>query len=112
MKGELTHRDETGPQGRHRAGKASATATPTRSRSDPDDFVWVDLGGVTLEVFFQPVPKPVFVPFGETIDFTALNIFLVMFFLGALFVISAMNRDVRATSTPTSSTATRRASPS
>ena len=58
-----------------------------------DDFAWVDLGGVVLEVFFQPVPKPVFVPFSETVDFTALNIFLVMFFLGALFVITAANRD-------------------
>lgn len=59
-----------------------------------DDFAWVDLGGVVLEVFFQPVPKPVVVPFSESIDFTALNIFLVMFFLGALFVITAMNREL------------------
>ncbi len=60
----------------------------------PDDFAWVDLGGITLEVFFQPVPKTVIVPFTETVDFTALNIFLVMFFLGALFVITAMNREL------------------
>lgn len=59
-----------------------------------DDFAWVDLGGVTLEVFFQPQPKPVFVPFTETIDFTALNIFLVMFFIASLFVITAINRDL------------------
>ncbi len=58
-----------------------------------DDFAWVDLGGVTVEVFFQPAPKPVFVPFTESVDFTVLNIFLVMFFLAALFVISAANRD-------------------
>lgn len=59
-----------------------------------DDFVWVDLGNnVVLEVFFQPQPKAVFVPLAETIDFTALNIFLVMFFLGALFVITALNRE-------------------
>jgi TonB family protein len=59
-----------------------------------DDFAWVDLGGITIEVFFQPVPKTIVVPFAETIDFTALNIFLVMFFLGALFVITAMNREL------------------
>lgn len=58
-----------------------------------DDFAWVDLGGVTVEVFFQPAPKPVFVPFTESVDFTVLNIFLVMFFVAALFVISAANRD-------------------
>ena len=57
----------------------------------PDDFAWVDLGGVVVEVFFQPAPKPVFVPFTDSVDFTVLNIFLVMFFLGALFVISAAN---------------------
>ena len=59
-----------------------------------DDFAWVDLGGVVLEVFFQPVPKAVFVPYADSIDFTALNIFLVMFFLGALFVITALNREL------------------
>ena len=58
-----------------------------------DDFAWVDLGGVTVEIFFQPAPKAVFVPFTESVDFTVLNIFLVMFFLAALFVISAANRD-------------------
>jgi TonB family protein len=59
-----------------------------------DDFCWIDLGGgIVLEVFFQPVPKPVFVPFTETVDFTALNIFLVAFFVAALFVISAANRE-------------------
>jgi len=58
------------------------------------DSAWVDLGGVTLEVNFQAIPKPVFVPFFETIDFTALNIFLVLFFLAALFVVTALNREL------------------
>lgn len=57
-----------------------------------DDFAWVDLGGgIVVEVFFQPRPTPVFVPFAESVDFTVLNIFLIMFFLAALFVISAAN---------------------
>ncbi len=59
-----------------------------------DDFAWVDLGGVVLEVFFQPAPKAVFVPYADSIDFTALNIFLIMFFLGAAFVITALNREL------------------
>lgn len=58
-----------------------------------DDFAWVDLGGIVVEVFFQPQPKAVFVPFSESVDFTVLNIFLVCFFLASLFVISAANRD-------------------
>jgi TonB family protein len=61
---------------------------------EPGDFAWVDLGKVVLEVNFQPLPKPVFVPFFESIDFTALNIFLLMFFLAALFVITALNRQL------------------
>jgi hypothetical protein len=56
-----------------------------------EDFAWVDLGGIVVEVFFQPQPKAVFVPFAESVDFTVLNIFLLMFFLAALFVISAAN---------------------
>jgi FHA domain len=57
-----------------------------------DDFVWIDLGGVIVEASLQPVPKAVFVPFAETVDFLALNIFLVVFFLGLLFAITAANR--------------------
>jgi TonB family protein len=57
-----------------------------------EDFAWVDLGGVVAEVFFQPAPRPVAAPWGESVDFTALNIFLVMFFLAALFGITAANR--------------------
>jgi TonB family protein len=56
-----------------------------------EDFAWVDLGGIVVEVFFQPQPKAVFVPFSESVDFTVLNIFLLMFFIAALFVISAAN---------------------
>jgi hypothetical protein len=59
-----------------------------------DDFIWVDVGGVVAEIFCQPAPKPVFVPFAETIDFTALNIFLIAFFLGAVFVITAINHSL------------------
>jgi TonB family protein len=59
-----------------------------------DDYAWVDVGGVVLELFFQPAPKPVFVPFAETIEFTALNIFLIAFFLGAVFVITAINHSL------------------
>jgi hypothetical protein len=58
-----------------------------------EDFVWVDLGGVVVEAFFQPAPRPVLVPLTESIDFTVMNIFLVCFFLAALFAISASIRD-------------------
>ncbi len=57
-----------------------------------DDFIWIDLGGIICEASLQPAPKAVFVPFAETVDFLALNIFLVVFFLGLLFIITAANR--------------------
>ncbi len=43
---------------------------------------------------FSPRRSRVFVPFAETIDFTALNIFLIAFFLGAVFVITAINHSL------------------
>ncbi len=75
-------------------GVASASGDAFCLDLQNNDFAWVDLGGVVLEVFFQPVPKAAFVPYADAIDFTALNIFLVMFFLGALFVITALNREM------------------
>lgn len=96
MKGELHRRGgaevmtlEQAKQTRAATSDGDANAISLHN----DDFVWVDLGGVTLEAFFQPAPKPVIVPFAEAIDFTALNIFLLTFFLGALVVITALNRD-------------------
>ena len=75
------------------SGRASNDGEAYGINVGPDDLVVIDLGGVRVEACLQPVPKPVFVPFTETIDFTVLNIFLLMFFLGALFVITAMNRN-------------------
>ncbi|MDP3231532.1 MAG: adventurous gliding motility protein GltG [Myxococcales bacterium] len=74
-------------------GLAQADGDAVALTLSNDDFAWIELGGITVEAFFQPVPKPVFVPFSETVDFTVLNIFLVAFFIAALFIISAANRD-------------------
>jgi len=96
MKGELQRRfgDETMTlEQARKQGAASNDGDGYVINLANDDFAWVDLGGVVVEVFFQPAPKPVLVPFTDAVDFTVLNIFLVCFFLGALFVISAANRD-------------------
>ena len=60
MKGELQpQRDET----LDLEGRRSSPARPSHEGDayaltlEADDFAWVDLGGVTLEVCFQPVPK-------------------------------------------------------
>ncbi len=41
------------------------------------DLATINLGGVTLDLFFQPAPKKVFVPWSRAIDLAALNVFLV-----------------------------------
>ncbi len=94
MKGEYWRKGEQMDlQQAIESGRASNDGDAYGITVGPDDLVVVELGGVRVEACLQPVPKPVFVPFTETIDFTVLNIFLVMFFLGALFVITAMNRN-------------------
>jgi len=57
------------------------------------ELVSVELGGIVAEATLQPMPRPVAVPFGETIDYGVLNVFLVMFFAAAMFVVTALNRD-------------------
>jgi TonB family protein len=96
MNGELQRRfgDETMTLDEARKrGVASSDGDAYAITLQHEDFAWIDLGGIVVEVFFQPQPKAVFVPFAEAVDFTVLNIFLVMFFLAALFVISAANHD-------------------
>jgi len=56
------------------------------------DFMWVHLGdNIVLEAHMDTEPKPAWVPLVNRIDFSALNIFLVVALLGSLFVISALN---------------------
>jgi TonB family protein len=94
MKGEYLHKgDQMDLQQAIESGRASHDGDVYALAVGPDDFVTVDLGGIRMEACLQPVPKPIIIPFAEAIDFTVLNIFLVMFFLGALFVITAMNRN-------------------
>ncbi|RJS19331.1 hypothetical protein DRW03_23590 [Corallococcus sp. H22C18031201] len=96
MKGELTRKGEARDlKAVIESGKVSHEGEAYSLTLEADDFYWVDLGGVTLEVQFQPVPKPVVVPLGENLDYTALNIFLVMFFIATAFVIHSMNRTDR-----------------
>jgi len=93
LKGELTRKDETLDLGAViESGKATSEGEGYALTLEAEDFFWVDLGGVTMEVTFQPAPKQVYVPLGDSVDYRALNIFLLMFFAGTMFVIGAMNR--------------------
>ena len=72
------------------SGKASHEGDAYVMNVDENDFIWFDVGGVIVEAQLQPVPKPVFVPLTETLDFTVLNIFLVMFFHLLAFVLNEL----------------------
>ncbi|MCE9668256.1 adventurous gliding motility protein GltG [Myxococcus stipitatus] len=93
MKGELVRKGETlDLKAVIESGKASHEGESYTLTLGAEDFFWVDLGGVTMEAVFQSVPKRVFAPLAESLDYTALNIFLVIFFAATAFVITAMNR--------------------
>lgn len=93
MVGELERKGEPIPLDQLVATKRASHDGDAFSISlNKDDFAWIDLGGVTVEACFQNVPKPVLVPFADTIDYTTLNIFLLIFFLGAMFVVAALNK--------------------
>jgi TonB family protein len=92
MKGELTRKGETMDlKAVIESGKANHEGEAYALTLKEEDFLSVDLGGVTLEVLFESVPKKAWAPLGESLDFTVVNIFLVTFFLGAMFVIAAAN---------------------
>jgi len=93
MKGELVRNGETlDLNAVIESGKATSDGGAYSLVLEHDDFFWADLGGITMEVHFQPAPKRVYVPLADSVDYRVLNIFLLMFFLGTMFVISAMNR--------------------
>ncbi|HLL54296.1 MAG TPA: adventurous gliding motility protein GltG [Myxococcaceae bacterium] len=73
-------------------GKASHDGDAYALALEPEDFVRLDLGGVTLEVCFQPLPKVVPLDVLENIDFTVPSMVLMLFFIGAIFVISAKHQ--------------------
>ena len=90
MKGELVRKDE--PRSLSaviESGEASPEGEAYALTLEPEDFFHMDLGGITLEASFQPVPRQVYVPWADAVDYRALNIFLVMLFAGAMFVIGA-----------------------
>jgi TonB family protein len=93
MKGALTRGDETlDLQAVIESGRASHEGEAYALALETDDLLSLDLGGVTLEACFQPVPRRVHVPLADSVDYRALNILLLMLFASSMFVISATNR--------------------
>ncbi|MGO8969515.1 MAG: adventurous gliding motility protein GltG [Myxococcaceae bacterium] len=59
---------------------------------DAADVARVQVGRLVLDVCFQPVPDKVAVPWSQRVDWTALNIFLLVFFLGAVGLVATLTR--------------------
>jgi len=96
MEGEF-HADGKSPMKLSTAIQAKVAAAGNGAYSidlRDSDFMWINLGdNVVLEAHMDTEPKPAWVPFLNRIDFSALNIFLVIALLGSLFVISALNME-------------------
>ncbi|MDY7227023.1 TonB family protein [Hyalangium rubrum] len=93
MKGELVRQGEAlDVQALIESGKASHEEEAYALALQADDSFRVDLGGIHLEVSLQPAPRRVHVPWADSVDYRALNIFLLMLFAGAMFIIGATNR--------------------
>jgi TonB family protein len=93
MKGELVRKDAPRSLAEViESGQASLEGEAYALTLEPEDFFHMDLGGITLEASFQPVPRQVHVPWADAVDYRALNIFLLMLFAGAMFVIGAAGR--------------------
>ncbi|PTL75197.1 adventurous gliding motility protein GltG [Vitiosangium sp. GDMCC 1.1324] len=94
MRGELARSGDTRDlRDVIESGLASHEGEAYALTLETEDVLWMDLGGVRLEVCFLPVPRRAVSPWMDSLDFTVVNIFLVTFFLAAFFVISAANQD-------------------
>ncbi len=80
MRGVLDREGSGGPQ------ELSPGATCALAETD---FAWVDLGGIRAEFSFEQQPRPVAVPFFQSIDYRFINMLLLLAFLVGAFMVSA-----------------------
>jgi pSer/pThr/pTyr-binding forkhead associated (FHA) protein len=86
-KGQVTPLSRTPEQGvAQRDGDAFAITL------EAQDVARVEVGRLTLDVCFAQRPDKVAVPWSQRVDWTALNIFLLVFFLGAVGLVATLNR--------------------
>lgn len=81
MNGVLDREGSGGPQELARGATCALTET---------DFAWVELGGgIRAEFSFEQQPRPVVVPFFQSIDYRFINLLLLLAFLIGAFMVSA-----------------------
>ena len=77
MHGELDH-----------DGTLKSLGTGSHELRAPD-FAWVEFAGVRAELSFSPQPRRVVAPFGESVDYRFINLFLLLGFVAGVFFVSA-----------------------
>ncbi|MDR0965561.1 MAG: adventurous gliding motility protein GltG [Myxococcales bacterium] len=53
------------------------------------DFAWVDLGGIRAEFSFEEQPRPIVVPFFQSLDYRFLILLVLLGFMVGLFMVAA-----------------------
>jgi len=93
MGGELERKGQVIPLSRTpEQGIAQRDGEALAIPLDGADVARVEVGRLVLDVCFQTPPDQVAVPFAQRVDWTALNIFLLIFFLGAVGLVAMLNR--------------------
>ncbi len=93
MAGELERKGQVVPLSRTpEQGMAQRDGEAFAIPLDVSDVARVQVGRLVLDVCFQSVPEKVAVPWSQRVDWTSLNIFLLVFFLGAIGLVATLNR--------------------
>jgi pSer/pThr/pTyr-binding forkhead associated (FHA) protein len=93
MGGELERKGQVIPLSRTpEQGLAQRDGEAYAISLDSADVARVEVGRLVLDVCFQAKPDKVAVPWSQRLDWTALNIFLLVFFLGAVGLVATLNR--------------------
>jgi hypothetical protein len=93
MGGELERKGQTIPLSRTpEQGIAQRDGEGYAITLDAADVARVQVGRLVVDVCFSAQPDKVAVPWSQRVDWTALNIFLLVFFLGAVGLVATLNR--------------------
>jgi pSer/pThr/pTyr-binding forkhead associated (FHA) protein len=93
MGGEFERKGQTIPLSRTpEQGIAQRDGEGYAITLDAADVARVQVGRLVVDVCFTPQPDKVAVPWSQRVDWTALNIFLLVFFLGAVGLVATLNR--------------------
>ncbi|HWV37862.1 MAG TPA: AgmX/PglI C-terminal domain-containing protein [Vulgatibacter sp.] len=65
----------------------------------PDAAAWLDLGNIRAELCYRPKARKVFVPLAQRIDYTFINLLLIVFafFMGSIITFGNQGREVDVT---------------